>query len=67
MPTLISYNDGKIPIGGTALVDHNLPVTVLAINPPYEEGDMGRVTVQYAWGQTEDIDPGRLGAYIDEG
>lgn len=62
---LVSYNSGdSIPVGGTAELDGNYPVTVTNIRPPYDDGDNGRVTVRFGWGAIEDVDPVRLNAYI---
>jgi hypothetical protein len=63
-PTLTTYGGPAIPIGGTAELDGNLPVTVTAIEPPCEEGDYGTVTIRHSWGASEDVDPVRLNAYI---
>lgn len=63
-PTLVSYSDEPIPVGGTAELDSNYPVTVVSIGRPYDDDDPGRVTVQYSWGATENVEPARLGAYI---
>ncbi len=61
---LVSYQGPSIPVGDTATLDGNYPVTVTAIRPPYDDGDNGRVSIRYEWGATEDVDPVRLGAYI---
>lgn len=63
-PSLTLYGGQTIPVGGTAELDGNFPVTVTAIRPPYDDEDPGRVTVRFSWGATEDVDPVRLGAYI---
>jgi hypothetical protein len=64
MAQLVTYNGQTISIGDTAELDRNFPVTITAIRPPEEEGDYGSVTIRYSWGATEDVDPGRLAAYI---
>lgn len=63
-PALITYSGASIPIGGTATLDGNYPVTVTAIRPPYDDHDTGRVAIRYEWGATEDVTPARLRAYI---
>jgi hypothetical protein len=64
-PKLIGYSSGTaIPVGGTAELDNNYPVTVVAIRPAIDDEDTGIVTIRYSWGSTEDVDPSRLGAYI---
>lgn len=65
MATLTAYNGTPLPEGATAELDHNYPVTVLAIRPPEEEGDPGTVTIRHSWGETADVGPERLNAYID--
>jgi hypothetical protein len=65
-PTLTTYGGQTIQIGDVAELDGNYPVTVTAIQPPAEEGDYGSVTIRYSWGATDDVDPSRLGAYIDD-
>lgn len=64
-PTLVDHNGHVIPIGETAYLDDNQPVTVIALTRPMDDYDAGRVTIQHSYGQTEDVDPGRLGAGID--
>lgn len=50
--------------GDETLLDRNLPVTIVEIIPPYEEGDLGSVIARYSWGETATVTPDRLGAYI---
>lgn len=63
-PTLTTHSGTVIPIGGTATLDGNYPVTVTAIRPPHDDHDTGKVTIRYEWGATDDVTPGRLRAYI---
>jgi hypothetical protein len=65
-PELVTYGGQSIPVGGTAELDGNYPVTVTAIRPSYDDEDDGRVTIRYEWGATEDVDPVRLYAYISD-
>lgn len=64
-PKLIAYGGQRIPIGGTAELDNNYPVTVTAVRRPSDDDDTGSVTIRYSWGATEDVNPVRLGAYIN--
>lgn len=64
MATLITYNGTTIPVGATAELDHNFPVTVTAIREPHGEDDPGTVTIRHSWGETEELDPVRLNTYI---
>ncbi|MEV0237539.1 hypothetical protein [Nonomuraea sp. NPDC050786] len=61
---LKSYDGGVIPIGGSAVLDSNYPVTVLEFTPPMEDDDDGSVRVQYSWGSGETIKPQRINAYF---
>ncbi|MFJ9633787.1 hypothetical protein ACIRU8_39445 [Streptomyces sp. NPDC101175] len=61
---LITHSGSVIPIGGSATLDGNYPVTVTAIRPPYDDEDNGSVTIRFTWGATEPVDPVRLRAYI---
>ena len=63
-PTLTTHSGQTIPVGGTAELDGNLPVTVTAIRPPCDDEDAGSVTIQFGWGAKENVAPIRLGAYI---
>lgn len=64
MATLTAYNGTPLPEGATAELDHNFPVTVTAVRAPEEEGDLGSVTIRYEWGETDEVEPERLNAYI---
>jgi hypothetical protein len=64
-PTLVTHDDRIIPVGGTAYLDDNQPVTVVSLTRPVDDYDTGRVTVRHTYGATEEVSPGRLGAGID--
>lgn len=64
MATLTTYGGTTIPVGGEAELDHNFPVTVTAIREPDGEDDPGTVTIRHSWGETKELDPVRLNAYI---
>lgn len=64
-PKLISHDGRPIPIGGSAYLDDNQPVTIVALRAPMDDYDAGSVTIRHSYGATEDVDPSRLGAGID--
>lgn len=65
MATLTTYNGTTLPEGAAAELDHNYPVTVIAVRAPEEEDDLGSVTIRHSWGETDEVEPERLNAYIN--
>ncbi|MEU0589967.1 hypothetical protein [Streptomyces ardesiacus] len=63
-PRLVTYDGDTIPVGGSAFLDGNFPVTVTNIRPPYDDEDTGALGIRFEWGATETVDPVRLRAYI---
>jgi hypothetical protein len=63
-PKLTTYGGETVPVGGTAQLDGNYPVTVAGIRPPCDDEDNGAVTIRFEWGATDSVAPVRLGGYI---
>lgn len=64
-PQLIAYDGTVMPIGGAAYLDDNQPVIIVALTPPMDDFDSGKVTIRHLYGSIEDVSPGRLGGGID--
>ncbi|WP_327703624.1 hypothetical protein OG530_19230 [Streptomyces decoyicus] len=58
--------DGPVGEGQELVLDHNYFVTIVHVIPPYDDDDLGSVQVKHNWGEIVTVNPGRLGAWIQE-